>query len=122
MSIGLRKNIHFFFQKKYSTFSKKCSKRVDKISVLLYNIIVSKRYKGDKTMKLNEMKKSNGFEKLIKADYAVVVADDAVVAEGNFEQVKNIAAIANSVVLEWAHMSGEDFGIDEDKIVVITVK
>ena len=73
-------------------------------------------------MKLNEMKKSNGFEKLIKADYVVVVADDAVVAEGNFEQVKNIAAIANSVVLEWAHVSGEDFGIDEDKIVVITVK
>jgi hypothetical protein len=73
-------------------------------------------------MKLNEMKKSNGFEKLIKADYAVVVADDAVVAEGNFETVKNNPMVANSVVLEWAHMSGEDFGIDEDKIVVITIK
>ena len=73
-------------------------------------------------MKLNEMKKSNGFEKLIKADYAVVVADDAVVAEGNFEEVKNIPTIANSLVLEWSHMSGEDFGIDEDQIVVITVK
>lgn len=73
-------------------------------------------------MKLKDMKKTNGFEKLIKADYAVVVADDVVVAEGNFETVKNNPIVANSLVTEWAHMSGEDFGIDEDKIVVITVK
>lgn len=73
-------------------------------------------------MKLNKMKKSNGFEKLVKADYAVVVADDVVVAEGKFEQVKNNPLVANSVVLEWTHMDGETFGIDEDKIVVITVK
>lgn len=31
MSIGLLKNIHFFFQKNIQLFSKKCSKRVDKI-------------------------------------------------------------------------------------------
>lgn len=73
-------------------------------------------------MKLNEMKKSNGFEKLIKADYAVVVADDVVVAEGNFETVKNNPLVANSVVPEWAHVKGKTFGIDKDKIVVITVK
>lgn len=73
-------------------------------------------------MKLKDMKKTNGFEKLIKADYVVVVADDAIVAEGKFEQVKNNPLVANSVVLEWAHVKGETFGIDEDKIVVITVK
>lgn len=73
-------------------------------------------------MNLNEMKKSNGFVNVVAADYAVVVADDAVVAEGKFEEVKNIPTIANSLVLEWSHMSGEEFGIDEDQIVVITVK
>lgn len=73
-------------------------------------------------MKLKDMKKTNGFEKLVKADYAVVVADNAVVAEGNFEQVKNNPVVANSLVSEWAHMSGEGFGIDKDMIVVITVK
>lgn len=73
-------------------------------------------------MNLNEMKKSNGFVNVVAADYAVVVADDAVVAEGKFEEVKNIPTIANSLVLEWSRMSGEEFGIDEDQIVVITVK
>ena len=73
-------------------------------------------------MKLKDMKKTNGFEKLVKSDYVVVVADDAIAAEGKFEQVKNNPLVANSVVLEWTHVNGETFGIDEDKIVVITVK
>jgi len=73
-------------------------------------------------MKLNEMKQSNGITKVVAAEYAVVVADDAVVAEGKFEDVKNMPTIANSLVLEWSHMGGEEFGIDEDQIVVITVK
>lgn len=74
-------------------------------------------------MKLNEMKQSNGITKGVAAEYAVVVAAEyTVVAEGKLEDVKNMPTIANSLVLEWSHMAGEEFGIDEDQIVVITVK
>lgn len=46
-------------------------------------------------MKLNEMKQSNGITKGVAAEYAVVVAAEyTVVAEGKFEDVKNMPTIA----------------------------
>nr|DAV17241.1 MAG TPA: hypothetical protein [Caudoviricetes sp.] len=55
MSIGLHKKYSLFFSKNIHFFKKKCSKGVDKIPVLLYNILVSKIKKGNKTMKLNQL-------------------------------------------------------------------